>query len=76
MNWVLINLRIIDYVPKNEQKKLIDNVARIMVNGRGFLKFEEFNDFLVNLYRNKDKATTVADLYPQIIDWFDINNKL
>jgi hypothetical protein len=75
MNWVLINLRIIDYVSLNEQDKLIDNVVRMMVNNRGFLKFKEFNQFLVALYRKKEEKITVADLYPQIIAWFEENNK-
>lgn len=74
MNWALINLRIIDYVPVSEQDKLINNVVRIMVENRGFLKFAEFNQFLEELYRNKELNSTVADLYPQIIQWFKKNN--
>jgi hypothetical protein len=75
MNWILINLRIIDEVPVNEQDELINSVVRMMVKNRGFLKFEEFNQFLSELYRNKAEKTTVADLYPQIITWFEENNE-
>lgn len=39
MNWALINLRIIDYLPSEEKDKLIDKVARMMVKNRGYLKF-------------------------------------
>lgn len=74
MNWALINLRIIDYVPKADQEKLINSVVRIMVNGRGFLKFKEFNQFLVEEYQNRKAGTTIADLYPQIIKWFGEHN--
>lgn len=74
MNWGLINLRFIDYIPEEEQEKMINSVVRIMVKGRGFLKFEEFNQFLVETYRNRKEGATVAALYPQIIEWFNNNN--
>ncbi len=74
MNWALINLRITDYVSEDEQDKLIKNVERTMVKGRGFLKFEEFNHFLLTKYRERNDTTTIADLYPQIIEWFDKQN--
>ena len=75
MNWGLISLRIVDYVDESEQEKLIARVERSMVRGRKFIKFNEFNQFLVSIYRNKNEGETVADLYPQIIDWFAINNQ-
>lgn len=74
MNWGLINLRFVDCVPHEEQDKLMNSVVRIMVKGRGFTKFEEFNEFLVEKYRNRNEGITVADLYPDIIKWFEINN--
>ena len=74
MNWGLVVLRILDYVPKNEQKPLIERVERLMVKNRGFIRFREYNFFLMNLYENRG-GKTLADLYPQIIEWFDINNK-
>jgi hypothetical protein len=37
--------------------------------------FTEFDMFLVNLYRNRPAGTTIADLYPQIIAWFERNNR-
>jgi len=76
MNWGLINLRLIDYIPEDEQEKMINSVVRIMVRGRGFLKFEEFNQFLTAKYRSRKEGTTVADLYPQIIEWFENNNNI
>lgn len=45
-----------------------------MVEYRGFKKFAEFDQFLVNLYKNKNQGQTVADLYPAIVKWFE-NNK-
>lgn len=74
MNWALISLRIIDYVDESDQAKLIQRVERSMESGRGFLKFKAFNQFLVELYKNRKKGSTIADLYPEIITWFEKNN--
>jgi hypothetical protein len=75
MNWGLVSLRLIDYAPKDEQAKMIAAVDNMMSNRRGFPMFTEFDKFLVNLYRTRPAGTTVADLYPQIIAWFERNNR-
>jgi hypothetical protein len=75
MNWGLVSLRIADYAPKDEQDKMIAVIDRFLTKGRGFLQFEAFDKFLVNLYRTRKPNQTLADLYPQIIDWFEKNNE-
>jgi Domain of unknown function (DUF4932) len=75
MNWALVSLRIVDYAPKDEQDRMIANIDRMMVRNRGFLQFEKFDRFLVSLYRNRPAGKTIADLYPQIIGWFERNNQ-
>lgn len=74
MNWGLVSLRIVDYAPLDEQDKMITSIDRMMTERRGFPQFEAFDKFLVHLYRNKQPSQTLADLYPQIIDWFEKNN--
>lgn len=74
MNWALVSLRYIDYAPSSEQNKLISKMERRQVDVRGFKKFIQFNQFLIQLYKNRGKGQTVADLYPQIVDWF-VKNK-
>lgn len=74
MNWALVSLRIVDYTPRSEQDRLIADIDQMMVARRGFLQFAAFDKFLVGLYRNRPKGTTIADLYPQIIAWFERNN--
>ena len=64
-----------DYAPADEQNKLIANIDRMMTKRRGFPQFEAFDKFLVDLYRNRKPDQTVADLYPQIIAWFETNNQ-
>jgi hypothetical protein len=75
MNWGLLSLRILDFVPEEEQEKLIGRIERSMVRGRSFVKFEEFNRHLIDLYKNRANDRTVADLYPQILEWFENNNQ-
>lgn len=75
MNWGLVSLRYADFVPKDEQDKMIGFNERMMTKGRGFLQFEAFDKFLVNLYRNRKPNQTIADLYPRIIEWFENNNE-
>jgi hypothetical protein len=74
MNWALVSLRIVDDVPAAEQDKLIAAVDTMMVTRRGFYQFEKFDKFLVDLYKNRRAGQTVADLYPQIIEWFEHEN--
>ena len=74
MNWGLVSLRIADYAPREEQDKMIAAIDRMMTKGRGFPQFAAYDKFLVDLYRNRKPGQTVADLYPQIIEWFEKGN--
>jgi len=70
LNWGLVSLRIIDLVAPEEQKKLIDAVERSMVRNRGFIRFAEFDQFLLELYRNRGEHETLESLYPRMVAWF------
>jgi hypothetical protein len=71
MNWGLVSLRYVDYAPKDELDTLLrQNEEYMGENGRGFVRFPEYNRFLVNLYRSRKDGETVADLYPKIVAWF------
>lgn len=74
MNWGLVSVRAVDFVSPEEQKAIIEPVDQMMVKGRGFPRFAEFDAFLVDLYRNRKTGQTIADLYPQIIAWFEKEN--
>jgi hypothetical protein len=75
MNWGLVCLRFVDYAPRDEQNKMISMVEEMMTKRRGFPQFASFNKFLVDLYRNRKPNQPLAELYPQIIDWFENNNR-
>ena len=51
------------------------DLHRMMIKNRGFMRFGEFNSFLMDLYKKRGSKQTLADLYPQIIEWFDINSR-
>jgi len=74
MNWALVSLRIADYAPPAEQDRMITKVEEMMTKNRGFIQFAPFDRFLLNLYRGRKPGTTVADLYPRIIAWFEAHN--
>ncbi len=74
MNWGLVTLRIMDYVPIDEQEGLIDRVVRMMKRNRSFSQFDVFNAFLTDRYANRKTGETIADMYPDIIAWFAQNN--
>ncbi|WP_169409404.1 DUF4932 domain-containing protein [Dyadobacter beijingensis] len=73
MNWALVSLRYADVAPQAEQPQLFASVENMMVDVRGFRKFAEFNQFLVKTYQARKKGQVVADLYPQILTWFEDN---
>lgn len=70
MNWGLVALLYNDLAPPDEAKVLIEELNPTMEEGRGFIRFTEFNAFLLNAYRNRKNGETIADLYPAIIAWF------
>jgi hypothetical protein len=74
MNWALVSLRIVDYVPAEEQAPLIAAIDEMMTKRRGFPQFEKLDKFLIPLYKNRKPGQTLADLYPNIIEWFEQNN--
>ena len=75
MNWALVSLRIVDYVPAPaEQSAMIAAIDEMMTKRRGFPQFAKLDGFLIELYKNRQPGQTLADLYPQIIDWFEENN--
>ncbi len=75
MNWALVSLRYVDFAPKEDWEALFAYRENFMVKRRGFTKFAAFNRFLIDIYTKRAEGKTVADLYPQIIAWFDDNNK-
>lgn len=74
MNWGLVSLRIMDHAPEKDRQEMIAAVEKMMMLSRAFPRFAEFDRFLIDLYVNREKGKTLADLYPKIIEWFEKKN--
>lgn len=70
LTWGLFVLYAYDTFGNNSEvlEQSIQNVNDVMVNKRGFIKFKEFNDFLLNLY-HKNKGKKIETLYPLLLEW-------
>ncbi|MFD2935826.1 DUF4932 domain-containing protein [Spirosoma flavum] len=69
MNYALVTLLYYDLFEKKIAEILRANIEKGMVDNRGFRRFKEFDQELLQLYKNRKPGQTVADLYPAIIDW-------
>jgi hypothetical protein len=74
MNWALVSLWITDRAPREDQGSLRGLIEDMMTKRRGFPRFEAFSAFLVDRYRRRGPGETIADLYPEIIEWFEAGN--
>ncbi len=69
MTWAVFSLYAYDNFRPEDFEKINKKEEDFMVNGRGFHRFREFNQFVLHCYKNRDSNQTVADLYPTIIEW-------
>lgn len=74
MNWGLAGLRVVDIAPLEDQPTLLTLIDDMMTKRRGFPMYAEFSRFLVDRYRGRKKGESLADLYPDIIAWFEARN--
>ncbi|WP_229216204.1 DUF4932 domain-containing protein [Dyadobacter frigoris] len=69
MNYGLVTLYYSDIFDKTISEKLRVDLEENMVSFRGFQRFKEFDQEVLRLYKTRKSGQTVADLYPEIIDW-------
>ncbi len=70
LNWGLIPLYACDRLGPADCAAF-EKLTLADMKARGeFPRYLEFQAFLSDLYRNRPAGTTLADLFPQIIDWF------
>lgn len=46
-----------------------------MIESRGFSRFRQFNQKLIELYKSKELNQNIADLFPAIINGVKANNR-
>lgn len=69
MNYGLVTLFYSDIFDQKTFASLNDRIENNMTESRGFQQFKAFNQELLRLYKNRKRGQTVADLYPDIINW-------
>lgn len=74
MTWAVFGLYIHETHGEKAYNEIMPGQIAFMESKRGFVKFKDFNNKLLELYRAA-KSRQVADLYPQMIAWMSKVNK-
>jgi len=70
MTWAVFTLYLYDNNFSQDDFKTVNKKTEdLMADQRGFYRYREFNDKLLDLYKNREENQTVVDLYPDILDW-------
>ncbi len=70
MNWALVAIRYLDFCDQKDLQVLIERNEKYMLR-RGFTQFPAFQKFIIKAYQQKRVDQTLADLFPQLIQWFE-----
>jgi hypothetical protein len=68
MTWALYSLYCMDNFPPKEVKQLTTKMESQMTDGRGFIKFDDFNRTLMKSYR-RDPKINMDDLFNLMLAW-------
>jgi hypothetical protein len=69
MTWSVFNLYALDTFNQYDFKTINEKVDLQMTDRRGFSKFKEFNQKLIEIYKDREAKQSIVDLYPLIIAW-------
>lgn len=68
MTWAVFTLYLYDNFEKEIFEKRNKRESDFIADGRGFIKFREFNNFVLDWYK-KSPDTSLEKLYPPVIEW-------
>ena len=71
MTWAVFTLYAYDTYEKEDFEIINQFTVNQMVNSRGFVLFEQFNNQLLELYINREEGEAIPDLYPEILEWVE-----
>jgi len=69
MTWAVFSIYALEHYNRATFDDINARVEKQMVEWRGFLKFREFNQKMLELYRNRPQGKKVYELYPEILAW-------
>ena len=74
MTWSIFTLYLYDNFDKDVFEKRNKAIEDFMVSkSRGFIKYKEFNAFVLKWYK-KNPETSLEKLYPEVINWIKMQN--
>lgn len=73
MTWALFSVYLHDQFDEEIFAKRNAKEAHFMADKRGFIRFREFNDFVLQWYKNNPE-TSMEALYPATINWIKQQN--
>lgn len=73
MTWAVYDLYISKILNQNDFESIKNITVSFMENDRGFMKFEEFEDYLFHLYNSRLENENIENLYPKILIWIKEN---
>ncbi|WP_435261728.1 DUF4932 domain-containing protein [Tenacibaculum sp. nBUS_03] len=74
MTWSVFTLYLYDNFDKEIFKKRNKEIEKFMTSkNRGFIKYKEFNQFVLNWYKNNPNVS-FEKLYPEVINWIKKQN--
>jgi hypothetical protein len=69
MTWAVFSLYAQVTFDESVFRVINERMESQMTTYRGFSHFREFNQKLIQLYRDKKENETISDLYPKILEW-------
>jgi hypothetical protein len=70
MTWAVFVLYAYDNYEKQDAEVIVKkSTVDTMVYSRKFVRFKEFAEVLLELYRNRTQGQSIPDLYPAILAW-------
>jgi hypothetical protein len=69
MTWAIFSLYINDHYDEDMFNMINDLTVKTMVDNRQFIRFEEFNNELLDLYINRKRNTKISELYADILKY-------
>ena len=74
MTWAVYDLYIFDCYSQSIFKNMQNTTGSYMEDNRGFIKFREFENYLISLFKNRTEDKKFEDFYPEIMDWIKDND--
>ncbi|MEJ2054270.1 MAG: DUF4932 domain-containing protein [Calditrichaceae bacterium] len=69
MTWAIFTLFAYDRYTEKAFQEINKATVENMISNRKFLKFNEFNEELLKLYKNEESYTSIEELFTPILNW-------